>query len=64
MISVIMGKTDHVDGFEAPSFFFYRNLGALAAVNEQAAAVKTGHQRCEIAVRERHHASAPKQTNI
>src|SRR5699024_3730658 len=39
MISVIVGEADHIDRLETPSLFFYRNLGSLTAVDQQAAAV-------------------------
>ena len=58
MISVIMRKADHIDGFKHPSLFFYGNLRAFPAVDQKTAAVIPRHQRSQPPTRKRHHAAA------
>ena len=64
MVRMVVRKTDYIDGARTPALLPERNLGALAAVNEQRRAVAARHHRCEPAIGQRHHAACPKETNI
>jgi hypothetical protein len=64
MVSMIVGQAYDIDGFKAPSLFFYGDLGALSAIDEQVASLASNHQGSEPTVGQRHHASGPQQTNI
>ena len=57
MISMIMSKTDHINGFEAPTLFLDRNLCSFSAVDQKAAAIATRHHRSQPAIRKRHHSA-------
>lgn len=64
VISVIMGKTDHVNRLKAPSFFLNCHLSSFAAVNKKTVAVIPGHQSSEPSSWKWHHTSGSQQTNI
>ena len=61
---MIMRKTDHVDRFKCPSFFFDRDLCSFATVDQNTASVISQHQGCQPTSWKRHHTAASKQTNI
>ena len=64
VISVIMGKTDHVNRLKAPSFFLNCHLSSFAAVNKKTVAVIPGHQSSKPSSWKWHHTSGSQQTNI
>ena len=64
MISVIMCKTNHINRFKTPSFFFNRNLRSFSAVYKHTTSIKPRHKRRQITIRKRHHPAASQQTYI
>ena len=57
VISVVMGKTDDINGLKRQSLFLDRHLCSLAAINQQTAAVVTQHSRRQKTAGQRHHSS-------
>ena len=58
VVPVVMGKTDHINGLEAPSFFLDGNLCAFSAVDQHTAAIISQHQGGEPPIGKRHHSAA------
>ena len=64
MIRMIMSKTNDIYGVRAPALFLHGNLGTLPTVNQYTLSIVTHHKGSKPSVRQRHHSSRSKQTNI
>jgi hypothetical protein len=64
VVGVVVGEADGVDVLEAQPLLPQGDLGALAAVDEQAVTIAAQQQAGEPALRQGHHPAAAQQTNF
>ena len=55
VVCVVMGEADGINRLKGPAFFLDGNLGSLAAVDQKAASVVSGHQGGQASAWQRHH---------